>query len=91
MSDYRTNGLIEYLLFFGNEGDFMVQVKFIGEIGSRIAMRNASLTEVTTLLDFLAKQSSPTMLFDDRIGLVRKISVDLSAKLVMLDVGLHAS
>ena len=88
MNDCLTRGFVEYLLYFKNDGDYLVDVKFSGKNGWRIATQKTTLSEVTALIEFLSEQSSATMLFDDCFGLLKEVRIDPKTRKVAIIVDL---
>jgi hypothetical protein len=53
MHEYLTRGFVEYLLYFRDDGDYLVSVKFSGKCAGKIATRKAALSEVAALTLFV--------------------------------------
>lgn len=88
MHDYSTMGFVEYLLYFRNDGDYLVSVKFSGRHAWKIATQKASLSEVAALIDILGKEPSAMMLFDEYRGLVKEVRIAPKTKQVTMIVDL---
>ena len=88
MHEYLTRGFVEYLLYFRNDGDYLVSVKFSGKCAGKIATRKATLSEVAVLIDFLGKEASAVMLFDEYFGLVKEVRIAPKTKQVTMLVEL---
>ncbi len=91
MREYLTRGFVEYLLYFRNDGDYLVSVKFSGEFTGKIATRKAALSEVSALIDFLGNEPSAVMLFDEHFGLVKEVHIALKTKQVTMIVELTSN
>ena len=88
MHDCLTMGFVEYHLYFRNDGDYLVNVKFSGKGGWKIPMQKAALSEVAALIDFLTEQPSALMLFDEHPGLVKEVRIDPSTRKITMTVDL---
>ena len=88
MHDCLTMGYVEYLLYFRNDGDYLVSVKFTGKNGGKIAAIKTTPSEVSALIEFLSEQPSAKMLFDERCGMVKEVRIDPNTKKVTMTVNL---
>lgn len=88
MREYLTRGFAEYLLYFRNDGDYLVSVKFSGKFTGKIATQKGALSEVSALIDFLGNEPSAVMLFDEHFGLVKEVRISLKTKQVTMIVEL---
>ena len=85
MANDTAGKLAEYLIFFPDEGDFEVSVRF-KKSGARISNRRASADDVAKLLDMLTRSPKPAMYFDEHYGVVDAVRVNPGKRAVRLEV-----